>query len=106
MAPDAHAPSYKEIKESYERARKFIRLFDPLENIINMGFSRIRGMFRFRYLDLKHTLSFLEIIYLRYIEELECYKKYVLFGDKKVNQIRNIYIEGFVDIEYTDAKDH
>ena len=36
----------------------------------------------------------------------ECYKKYVLFGDKKENQIRNIYIEGFVDIEYTDAKDH
>lgn len=77
MAPDARAPSYEEFKESYERARKFIRLFDPLENIINMGFSRIRGMFRFRYLDLKYTLSFLEIIYLRYVEELECYKKYV-----------------------------
>ena len=36
----------------------------------------------------------------------ECYKKYILFGDKKQNQIKNVYVEGFVDIEYIDAKDN
>ena len=36
----------------------------------------------------------------------ECYKKYVLIGDKKENLFREIEVEGFVDIEYTDAKDH
>jgi hypothetical protein len=36
----------------------------------------------------------------------ECYKKYILFGDKKENLVREIQVEGFVDIEYTDAKDY
>lgn len=36
----------------------------------------------------------------------ECYKKYVLIGDKKENLIRDNLVEDFVDIEYIDAKDH
>lgn len=36
----------------------------------------------------------------------ECYKKYVLIGDKKENLFREIQVEAFVDIEYTDAKDY
>ena len=36
----------------------------------------------------------------------ECYKKYMLIGDKKENSVREIQVEGFVDIEYTDAKDY
>ena len=36
----------------------------------------------------------------------ECYKKYVLIGDKQENLFREIQVEGFVDVEYTDAKDY
>lgn len=36
----------------------------------------------------------------------ECLKKYVLIGDKKENLVREIKVEDFVDIEYTDAKDY
>lgn len=36
----------------------------------------------------------------------ECYKKYVLISDRKKNLVRDIQVEGFVDIEYTDAKDY
>jgi len=36
----------------------------------------------------------------------ECYKKYVLIADKKENLVREIQVEDFVDIEYTDAKDY
>lgn len=30
----------------------------------------------------------------------ECFKKYILFGDKPKNKIKNILVDGFVDIEY------
>ena len=36
----------------------------------------------------------------------ECFKNYLLFGDKPNKNIRNMLTEGFVDIEYTDAKDN
>ena len=36
----------------------------------------------------------------------ECYKKHVLIGDKKENLVREIKVEGFVDIDYIDAKDY
>lgn len=35
----------------------------------------------------------------------ECFKKYVLFGDLSEEYFRNIIVEGFIDVEFTHAKD-
>ncbi len=36
----------------------------------------------------------------------ECFKKYILVGDKKECSVNILFCEDFVDIEYTDAKDY
>lgn len=36
----------------------------------------------------------------------ECFKKYVMIGDKKECLVNILFCEDFVDIEYTDAKDY
>ncbi len=35
----------------------------------------------------------------------ECFKKYILIGDKSMDKVKNILIEDFVDIDYLDARD-
>lgn len=36
----------------------------------------------------------------------ECFKKYILLGNKNESCINNLICENFVDIEYSDAKDY